>query len=202
VNASSAAFIALALLLGGCGGNSGKPPPASSTAPAAASGALKPSGGGFFSNLLGSTAQVSCPRVTKIAEASQLTRFSPAGHDLTDVLFEAKMGDINGTCSISDNAVHVQMTADFIAALGPADKTHKAPFSYFVAITDIHDKILVRQQFDTSIDFPGNTTRAGIREDLEQVIPLGQAQRGDDFHIYLGFVVTHEEADYNRAHPQ
>jgi hypothetical protein len=70
-----------------------------------------------------------------------------------------------------------------------------------VAITDSHDKILVRQQFDTSIDFEGNKTRNGIRENLEPSIPLQQAQRGDDYRIYVGFVLTHDEVDYNRAHP-
>ena len=106
--------------------------------------------------------------MTKVNEASQLTRFGPAGHDITDVQFEALIGDINGKCEAVDKGVSVKMTVDFIASRGPADKTRKASFAYFVAITDNKDNVLTRQQFDTYIDFPGNRTRDGIRESLER----------------------------------
>jgi hypothetical protein len=208
VSVTRAAFLAAILLLAACSSGGGssrsKSADAGSAGGAGTTGgtALAPSGGGFFNSMFGSGAPASCPRVTKITEASLLTRFAPSGHDLTDVLFEAQIGDINGTCSLSDNTVKVEMTADFIASLGPADKEHKAAFSYFVAITDLNEKVLARQQFDTSIEFPGNKTRSGIREQLEQAIPLQKGQRGDDFHIYVGFVLSREEFAYNRAHPQ
>ena len=201
MNLGRAGLLCAILLLAACGngGNSGaKTTDASGDAGSTAA----PSGGGFFNNMFGSSAPASCPRVTKITEAAQLIRFAPSGHDLTDVLFEAQIGDINGKCSMADNAIKVEMTADFIASLGPADKAHKADFSYFVAITDLNEKVLARQQFDSSIDFPGNKTRSGIREQLEQTIPLQKGQRGDDFHIYLGFVLSREEFAYNRTHPQ
>jgi len=193
-------------LLAACGGDDKPPPPSTgSAAPSGTPAAPKkpaPSGGGFFTNMFSASGPVSCPRVTKIGEASQLTRFGPAGHDITDVLFEAVIGDINGKCEAADKGVSVKMTVDFIASRGPADKARKASFAYFVAITDNKDNVLTRQQFDTYIDFPGNRTRDGIRESLEQSTPLAAGQRGDDFRIYVGFVITHDELAYNRAHPQ
>jgi hypothetical protein len=202
VSLQQAALLAAILALAACSSGGGSSAPKTADAGGASGTAIAPSGGGFFNNMFGSSAPASCPGVTKITEASQLTRFAPSGHDLTDVLFEAQIGDINGSCSVSDNTVKVEMAADFIASLGPADKAHKAGFSYFVAITDLNEKVLARQQFDTSIDFPGNKTRSGIREQLEQMIPLQKGQRGDDFHIYVGFVLSREEFAYNRAHPQ
>ena len=193
-------------LLAACGGDDAPPPPAPSTGSAAPAPAPAkkpaPSGGGFFTNMFSAPGAISCPRVTKVNEASQLTRFGPAGHDITDVQFEALIGDINGKCEAVDKGVSVKMTVDFIASRGPADKTRKASFAYFVAITDNKDNVLTRQQFDTYIDFPGNRTRDGIRESLDEIIPLAAGQRGDDFRVYLGFVVTHDELAYNRAHPQ
>jgi hypothetical protein len=191
-------------LLTACGGDDKPPPPSPSTGSSTPPPATKPapSGGGFFTNMFSASGPVSCPRVTKIGEASQLTRFSPTGHDITDVEFEALIGDINGKCEPADKGVAVHMTVDFIASRGPADKARKASFAYFVAITDNKDNVLTRQQFDTYIAFPGNRTRDGIRESLDQSIPLAQGQRGDDFRIYVGFVVTHDELAYNRAHPQ
>jgi hypothetical protein len=203
VRASPWAALPAALLLAGltlaaCGGDN-TPPPKSGT-PAKPS-AVKP-GGGFFDNVFGAGQPVSCPPVTKVGEAALLTRFRPAGHDITDVMFDSFIGDINGKCESSDKGVTVKMTVDFIASRGPADKNHKASFAYFVAITDAKDNVLTREQFDTYIDFPGNKTRNGIREELEEKIPLAVGQRGDDFRIYVGYVLTRDELAYNRAHPQ
>jgi hypothetical protein len=194
-----AALIAAILLLAACSGGDKPPPDAGTPAP---SSAPQPSGGGFFTDMFGSSAPVSCPRVEKIGEAAQLTRFAPSGHDLTDVLFEAEIGDINGKCSGSEGSVTVKLTVDFVASRGPADKNRKAPFSFFVAITDLHEKVLARQQFDSVIEFAGNQTRGSLRENLDQIIPTVKGQRGDDFRIYVGFALTHEELDYNRAHPK
>ena len=220
MRARGTAFLAVALLLAACGGGSsdnttptknagtaaapstGPSPTTSASTASAGANVLKPTGGGFFTDMFGTSTPITCPRVAKIGEASQLTRFAPSGQDLTDVLFEAVIGDINGTCSASAKTVTVQMTADFIASRGPADKTRKAPFTYFVAIIGPGDKVLTRDQFDTSIEFAGNKTRSGIREPLDLTIPLQQGERGDDLRILVGFVLSHEEVAYNRAHSQ
>jgi len=203
VRASNRAILPAVLLLAGlalaaCGGDD--TPPKSNTPPPKPSTA-QPSGG-FFNNMFGSSKPVSCPRVSKIGEAALLTRFHPPGHDITDVMFDAFIGDINGKCESSDTGVTVKMTVDFIASRGPAAKNGKATFAYFVAITDSKDNVLTREQFDTYIDFPGNKTRNGIREELEEKIPLSAGQRGDDFRVYVGFVLSRDELAYNRAHPQ
>jgi hypothetical protein len=197
-----AALLLAGLALAACGGDD-KPPPTSAPPPPPPkpSAAAQPSGG-FFDNMFSATKPVSCPQVTKVGEAALLTRFRPPGHDITDVVFDAFIGDINGKCEASDQGVTVKMTVDFVASRGPAEKDHKASFAYFVAITDAKSNVLAREQFDTFIDFPGNKTRNGIREELEEKIPLTAGQRGDDFRVYVGFALTHDELAYNRAHPQ
>jgi hypothetical protein len=180
----TAAF-ALALLLSACGGGGS-------------------GGGGFFDRMFGgsSAAAISCPNVAKVGDAVRLTRFVPGGHDLTDVAFEAVVSKIGGTCSAGDNgSVDVQLTVEFIASRGPADKTRKAPFTYFVAIVDGNDNILAREQFNTGIEFPGNQTRNSIVEELDENIPLQKDQRGNQFRVFVGFVLAPEEVAYNRAHP-
>ena len=197
-----AALLVAGLVLAACGGED-KPAPTSSAPPPPSkpSAAAQPSGG-FFNNVFGSGKPVSCPQVTKVGEAALLTRFRPPGHDITDVMFDAFIGDINGKCESSDQGVTVKMTVDFVASRGPAEKDHKASFAYFVAITDAKSNVLAREQFDTFIDFPGNKTRNGIREELEEKIPLTAGARGDDYRVYVGFALTHDELAYNRAHPQ
>jgi hypothetical protein len=197
-------LVAAALLLAACSSSD-----SSSTSDSANTGtaASKPStadssGGGFFDRLFSNDKKtLTCPTVTRIGEATRLTRFVPGGHDLTDVAFEAKIGGITGNCSADEKAVRVQMNAQFIADRGPADKERKAPFSYFVAIADNDDNVLARQDFDTVVAFPGTQTRNGVEEQLDQIIPIKKGQQGSDFHIYIGFDLTPEEIAYNRAHP-
>jgi hypothetical protein len=177
-----AAVFGLALLLSACG-SAGK--------------------GSFFDRMFsGSSAQtLTCPEITKVGDAARVTRFAPGGHDLTDVAFEAAVGKIGGSCSEGDNSIDVQLTVEFIASRGPADKTRKAPFTYFVAIVDRNENILAREQFDTAVGFPGNQTRSAITEELEQNIPIQKGQQGNQFRVFIGFVLTPEEVAYNRAHP-
>jgi hypothetical protein len=158
---------------------------------------------GFLSQVFGgnSAPTFTCPSFNRVTDAARLTRFVPGGHDLTDVAFEAAVGQVTGSCSEASGTIDVQMNAQFVASRGPADKTRKAPFNYFVAIVDQHDNILARVQFDTGVEFPGNQTRNAITEELEQQIPLPKGQRGSDYRIFIGFVLTPDEVAYNRAHP-
>lgn len=168
----SAPVLAAALLLAGCSWISGTTPPAS------------------------------CPIVSKVGDASKLIRFGPGGgQDLNNVAFEAGIMDITGGCVSADNGLKVNMTADFLAAKGPADAEGKARFDYFVAIVGQGDAVLAREQFSTEIPFLATKTRNGIQESLEETLPLAKGQQGSDFHIFIGFVLTPEELAYNRAHP-
>jgi hypothetical protein len=200
-------LVAAALLLAACSsdkpadnGSAGGDKPASGTADSGGSGGGI---GGFFDRLFTNDKKtLSCPTVTRINLATRLTRFIPGGRDLTDVAFEAHIGGISGNCSADEKAIKVEMNAQFIATRGPADKSRKAPFSYFVAIANNNDDVLARQDFDTVIAFPGTQTRNGVEEQLDQLIPIKKGEQGSDYHIYIGFDLTPEEIAYNKAHPQ
>jgi len=184
VRSRLAALLAAGLSLAACGGGGGG------------------SGGGWFGWLTGSDSPSSCPPVSKVAEAAKLIRFAPgASQDLTNVQFEAGILDIGGGCSSIDHGVKVDMTADISAARGPANQDGKASFSYFVAVVDDSQNIMAREEYPIEIAFPGNQTRNGQREQLEETIPLGQGQQAAAFHIYVGLVLTQDEVAYNRAHP-
>jgi hypothetical protein len=182
------AFILLALLVGGCGdsGNQGDSKV-----------------GRFFDRMFSGNSgpSVTCPQVGKVGDVAKVTRFAPGGHDLTDVAFEAAVGRLGGDCQAAEGAVAVNLTVEFIAGRGPADKTRKAPFTYFVAIVDKEDKVLAREQFDTGVQFPGNQTRNAIVEQIDENIPMKDPLMGNQYRIFVGFVLTPEEIAYNRAHP-
>lgn len=140
-----------------------------------------------------------CPRADIVADAAKLTRFSGAGRDLTDVRFEAEIGAVAGSCVYDDDVIDVDLQLQIIASRGPADEGRRADFRYFVAVARTDNTIIAREEFDSYIEFPGNQTRAGIVEELAQHIPIQPGEPGTHFVIYVGFALSPEELEFNRA---
>lgn len=140
-----------------------------------------------------------CPQVAAVDDASRLTRFAGEGRDLTDVAFEAEIGPMIGSCTYDDDVIDVELQVQMIASRGPADEGRRADFKYFVAVARLDRTVIARAEFDSYIEFPGNQTRAGIVEELAQHIPITPGERGDSYVIYVGFSLTPEELEFNRA---
>lgn len=141
---------------------------------------------------------LACPQAVQIQDASSLTRFSGGGRDLTDVLFEAEIKQLQLVCEYDDDVVEVSLKVLFQALRGPANRQGRAPVRYFVAIADRGQAILAREEFDLEIPFQGNRTRVAISEELGPRIPLRSGESAADYRIYVGFALSQEEMRYNR----
>lgn len=143
-----------------------------------------------------------CPRVAKIEDASRLTRFQGTGRDLTDVAFEAEIGQIASACDYGSDSVDVALQIQFIASRGPADQQRRAPFTWFIAVArpDLTVPAGGRQAFDSVIEFPGNQVRAAIEEQPEVEIQLQEGEVGRRYVVYVGFELTPDELEFNRRH--
>ncbi len=144
-----------------------------------------------------------CPDIVIVQDAAELTQFlSGPGRDLTDVTLEARITDFRGFCDTDVNddgtgTVDVGMEVLLVATRGPAAKTRDATVRYFVAIADKNENILAREEFESSVTFEGNRNRIGFSEELAQKIPLRAGQLGDAFSVFVGFVLTDEDLEYN-----
>ncbi len=141
---------------------------------------------------------VACPQAVRIEDAARLTRFSDAGRDLTDVLFEAEIKQLQLVCEHDEDVVEASLKIVFQALRGPANSQGRAPVRYFVAIADRGQAILAREEFDLEIPFQGNRTRVAISEELAPRIPLGSGESPTDYRVYVGFALSQEEMRYNR----
>lgn len=139
-----------------------------------------------------------CPQLVPVVDAMEVTRFRGEGRDLTDVEFEAGIVDINGECELDDEEIVTDMVVTLFARRGPADEDRQVSFRYFVAIADNFENVLVRKEFGVTMEFEGNRSQVGYRDEIEQTIPLKQGQGGRDFRIYVGLVLTPEELERNR----
>ncbi len=151
-----------------------------------------------MSSIITPTVPPPCPVVAKVEDAAKLTRFTGAGRDLTDVLFEAELTDISAACSTGSDTITVASRIRFVVSRGPADTTRRADFRYFVAVSTRDKQIVGREVFETGVDFPGNHTRASQIEELEQEIPIRQGEEGVRYVIFFGFELTEDELAFNR----
>jgi hypothetical protein len=139
-----------------------------------------------------------CPRAVVGEGAGRLTRFDGNGKDPINVLFEAEIGDLAGTCIYDDTEISVDMQIQIIASRGAAATGDSANVNYFIAVTRTDKTILAREAFDVAIELPGNQTRNEIIEEIEQTIPIPEGYSGASLVILVGFEMTPEELEFNR----
>jgi len=141
-----------------------------------------------------------CPIAAVVGDARTLALYAPGpGRDLTDVRFEAAIGATVVACEFDENELTAELRVEIIAQRGPADRDRRGNFEYFVAIADRDRNILAKERFTMAIEFPGNRTRVGVFEELEQTIYLKPGESGDDYDIYVGFQLSEDQLRENRA---
>ena len=144
-----------------------------------------------------------CPRISILGDAATLTRFRPGpGRDLTDVLYEGVVTGVTGSCAYADDgkmALSMKVSLVIEAARGPANRDGRAPFPYFVGITDSSRNVLNKQRFNVTVVFPGNRTRLVVTDNpVVLEIPMKAGQSWQDFDIFVGFQLSRAELEYNR----
>jgi hypothetical protein len=137
----------------------------------------------------------SCPPVTVLADAAMLTKYrSPRGRDLTDVVVDARVSGARGECTFNRHDVTMTLTIGFDFAIGPANRDRMVAMSYFVAIVDRANTVLAREEMPIQVQVPVNQSRVTYSEELEPRIPFRQRADLAGTRIYVGLVLTPEEA--------
>lgn len=140
-----------------------------------------------------------CPAVRVLQDPGSLTRFKEGGgRDITDILFQAEFTGVAGDCLIDDEDVSLDFTVQITAERGPADTEKLANMSMFMAVQDPQRAILSRETFDIEVPFDGNQTRVTYVDEFEARIPLASGDLAEDYTVYVGFILTREELQFNR----
>jgi hypothetical protein len=164
---------------------------------AAAFGAL--SGCGMFSK----TPQFDCPAVEIPKEVATMTKFREGGgRDLTDVVYQAGILDVQIACDYGSKGVDVQLNVVVGAERGPANRAASATVPYFIAIGDPSRTILAKEVFSSTVTFQPNLPRAYNTEETEETIPLPKGRSAERYGIIVGLQLSPEELEYNRARTQ
>lgn len=162
--------------------------------------------GGMFggSTQTGGTTQYPCPAVGVLQGADHITLLRGAGTDLTDVMAKAEFGRVVSKCeyNTSDSTITVDIAYEGIAELGPAATSRSLVLDTFVAVTRRFDAFDNKKIYQVPVTFEPGQNRVRFVQNIDgTVIPYGGQADGRIYQILIGFQLTQQQLDYNRAVP-
>ncbi len=143
-----------------------------------------------------------CPGVRVDSATASLTKFRDGpGRDITDIEYEARIAGFKGECVQDSEEVEVIFDVDFALAGGPASKAGSVTLYYFVAIPQFFPSESGKKVMEIRHALPG---RAAVparftEKNVRVRIPLKKDQPAASFDVYVGFQLTPEQVDHNRA---
>ncbi len=142
---------------------------------------------------------VLCPTVDVLDGARQLTRFKGGGRDLTDVEFQAHVGNLSADCSFDDDTRVGSIDLDIVfrAQRGPAGAAADHEFGYFVAVIDPAGDVAARTPFSVEVSLEGSRTEDAKSERLALDIPTGENTSLASYRVYVGMQLTKDQFEYN-----
>lgn len=143
----------------------------------------------------------SCPSVQVLGDAADLTRFTPNGQDVTDMVLSARISSVPATCKAGPKG-HVLATLKAVITVtrGPAAQGRDALVPYFVAIQN-NGQVIEEQDYAVAVTFPPNVGRVTVAgEDILLDIPATAQNPAWQYQVFVAFRLTPEELAYNRRH--
>jgi hypothetical protein len=149
---------------------------------------------------------LACPDYRVLADASEIIHYlDGGGRDLTDVVFEGEIRDLRLECLTKIDkktrvgVMEVEVSLVIDANRGPADRSRKAIYPYFIIITDLNKKIVYREEINVGINFLGNRTKLSFTSNPITIkLPMRSDFTGENYIVYSGFILTHTQLKHNR----
>lgn len=144
-----------------------------------------------------------CPPVRLADGTDRVTFFrNGTGRDITDIDAQVRLVNFTGGCDYDGDKAELNFTMDFVVEKGPANRSGRARFDYFVAIPHFYPNPAGKKMFSVAVKFPEGAPRVVRREEIHVAVPIPAKTRPREFPIYVGLQLTPAQIDYNqtRAH--
>lgn len=142
-----------------------------------------------------------CPYVKVLYDAARYHEFTGGQETAGAVGYTGEIQGVSAACEYKDDQpIKVQTKILFTLGKGPAAQGDSKTYRYWVAVTDRNKAVLNKEYFDLPVKF-GGKDRVDVTDELDGiVIPRAAATTsGSNFEVLVGFDVTPEMADFNRA---
>ncbi len=145
-----------------------------------------------------------CPASAVLADAAFVTKLKPGAPlqpNPANVVFTAEMAQPKLECDYdrAANKLSVDVSFGIRASRGAAAMGPDPALSFFVAIIDVDNNVIVKKVFQAAPAMGGKTQNTFTESVNNLAVPLGMDKRPPDYEILAGFQLTPEELAYNRA---
>lgn len=143
-----------------------------------------------------------CPVVGSVYDAARYVKMADGSGELySDIEFTGEITDVRIFCRYTDDfPLDAEIEIDFAYGKGPAATADSHTYPYFVAVTRRNGKVLARETFATQAQFRGKTLASGSELVNRITIPRADGSiSGVNFEIVVGFELTPEQLEFNRA---
>ncbi|MFN4185964.1 MAG: hypothetical protein ACK4M6_14400 [Hyphomonas sp.] len=143
-----------------------------------------------------------CPVIGSVYDAARYVKFVDGSGELySDIEFTGEITDVRIFCRYTDDhPLAAEIEVDFAFGKGPQARGDSHTYPYFVAVTRRNGKVLARETFATQAEFRGKTLTS--KSELVNRITIPRADSsisGVNFEIVVGFELTAEQLEFNRA---
>jgi hypothetical protein len=141
-----------------------------------------------------------CPVAALVPALSDLTRFNGTGRDLTDLVLQARIVQVNGKCGAGSdsNTLAASVSISITIQRGPGMNGREADIPVFVAVA-LADDVLDKQMLPVHVVFPPNVDRVTLTsQPIDLAFPVDKSVSGPSYRVIAGFQLTPDEVEANR----
>ena len=142
-----------------------------------------------------------CPFVRILYDAARYVEFEGGQQSYAAVGYTGEIEGVEAECTYREaDPISIDMNILFHLGRGPQAEGGQRTYRYWVAVTERNSAILAKEYFDLPVDFEGGD-RVYVTEQIRNlIIPRADiAVSGANFEVLIGFEVTPEMAEFNRA---
>ena len=145
-----------------------------------------------------------CPRVSILADASELTRFRPGpGRDITDIALQAKIADYHGACQYDKDShkMNIALKVGLDLQRGAALGDQKTSLQYWVSVPTFYPYDGAKKVLTVNAEFPRNRDQLHVTDgEVELSFPVRNVKELERYEVFIGLQMDEAELQYNRAH--
>ncbi|HXY98690.1 MAG TPA: hypothetical protein VEI03_01730 [Stellaceae bacterium] len=115
-----------------------------------------------------------------------------------DISFGVKLVNVKSNCRTEVGGVRVTTALTFLAVRGDLD-FRQGDFDYFVAIADVRETILAKQNFALRVEFAPRQKQMRVLDEITEHLPLKDVSTGNTYAVIVGLQVSQQQLDLNRV---
>lgn len=141
-----------------------------------------------------------CPQVALVRELSDVTDFGNENPNANELVAEARLVSVDGTCEFKKDGVDVVFELNLEAARGPRLGSLQTSFPYFVAVVDPDHQILNKELMTANFSFSSDTKISAQNENLHVFIPFTKDKRASapNYRVLIGYQMNAEQLRFNQ----